>query len=289
MILADLCYDHAMAQALGRRDCQEDALIGSFAVGSDLGFVVLADGMGGHAAGDIASRIVVTEVFSELMFRAPQIGASQADIPAVLRDAAQAADRCIAAHVLTDPGTRGMGATLVAPLIVRDAMWWISIGDSPLFLFRDNMLRQLNEDHSLAPQIDYMMANGMIDRAVGLTHPDRNILTSALFGGQIAQIDCPSVPLPLQAGDIVIAASDGLQFLDNPAISAILATVQTRTSADIARALMDAVTALDHPDQDNLSFSVIRVLPNLSLAQRSASIEQPHNDPSTIQPLSRAG
>ena len=289
MILADLCYDHAMAQALGRRDCQEDALIGSFAVGSDLGFVVLADGMGGHAAGDIASRIVVTEVFSELMFRAPQIGASQADIPTVLRDAAQAADHCIAAHVLTDPGTRGMGATLVAPLIVRDAMWWISIGDSPLFLFRDNMLRQLNEDHSLAPQIDYMMANGMIDRAVGLTHPDRNILTSALFGGQIAQIDCPSVPLPLQAGDIVIAASDGLQFLDSPAISAILAIVQTRTSADIARALMDAVTALDHPDQDNLSFSVIRVLPNLSLAQRSASIAQPHNDPSTIQPLSRAG
>ena len=88
VILPDFYYEYATAQMLGRRDCQEDAVLGSFALGSDFGFVVLADGMGGHAAGDIASRIVVTEVFSELMFRAADVDAIGSALPDVLRAAA---------------------------------------------------------------------------------------------------------------------------------------------------------------------------------------------------------
>ncbi len=266
VILPDFYYEYATAQMLGRRDCQEDAVLGSFALGSDFGFVVLADGMGGHAAGNIASRIVVTEVFSELMFRSADVDAIGSALPDVLRAAALAADDCIAAHVLSDPATKGMGATLIAPVILRGALWWISIGDSPLFLFRNGVLQQMNEDHSLAPQIDFMIAKGMIDRAVGLTHPDRNILTSALFGGQVSQIDCPTTPVSLQPGDIVIVASDGLQFLDNHTIAAVLSAAQVQTSTTIARALLAKVAALDDPDQDNLSFAVIRVLPDDQVA-----------------------
>lgn len=254
-----MAFDITTAQSQGRRDCQEDTLVAHFTQGRDLGFVVLADGMGGHAAGDIASKIVVTEVFSELLFQTGNPSDPAMTIPTALRDAAQAADACIAAYVAANPATRGMGATLVAPVILHRSLWWISVGDSPLFLYRDGSLRQLNEDHSLAPQIDLMAAHGVIDAASARDHPDRNVLTSVLFGGRIARIDCPADPLALQDGDILIVASDGLQSLTDSAISGVLAGLSRSHSGCIASGLLTAVARLDDPDQDNVSLCVIRV------------------------------
>lgn len=257
--LPDLHYDIATAQVLGRRDCQEDALVAHFPQGSDLGFVVLADGMGGHAAGDIASKIVVTEVFSELLFETGGLRSLPDAMSGILRDAAHSADACLAAFVATNPNAKGMGATLVAPAILGHSLWWISIGDSPLFLFRNGTLSQLNEDHSLAPQIDFMAASGMLDPATARNHPDRNVLTSALFGQHVARIDCPETPVALQIGDVVVVASDGLQYLDNNHITAVLTAHADQSSGNIARSLLADIARLDDPDQDNASFCVIRV------------------------------
>lgn len=257
--MADLQFDVTTAQCLGQRDCQEDAIVAHFAQGSDLGFVVLADGMGGHAAGDIASKIVVTEVFSELIFQTGDPVGLQTSMGTKLNDALQTANACIAAYVALNPATKGMGATLVAPVIVGWSLWWISVGDSPLFLFRNGLLQQLNEDHSLAPQIDFMAAQGLLDKDSARDHPDRNVLTSVLFGQNVARIDCPNDPLTLQDGDLLIVASDGLQFLDNTHISATLQTHAGRTSADIAQALLAELDHLDDPDQDNVSFCIIKV------------------------------
>ena len=253
--LVRLNYDATTAQSLGQRDCQEDAVVTHFAQGCDFGFVVLADGMGGHAAGDIASKIVVTEVFSELLFQSGDISALQNQMGQSLRDAAQSANACLAGYVATNPATKGMGATLVAPVILGQSLWWISIGDSPLFLFRNGQLRQLNEDHSLAPQIDFLAAQGQIDLETARTHPDRNVLTSVLFGDRVARIDCPSEPMDLMDGDIVIVASDGLQFLDDTQI----VTCLQGDSAIIAQSLLGKILALGDPDQDNVTFCVIRV------------------------------
>lgn len=259
--LAELHFDSATAQALGRRACQEDAIVTHFAQGTDIGFVVLADGMGGHAAGDVASKIVVTEVFSELMFQSADTAALQTTMAATLRDAAQSANACIAAYVAAHPGCKGMGATLVAPVLMGPWLWWISIGDSPLFLYRDGALQQLNEDHSLAPQIDFMAAQGLLDADLARDHPDRNVLTSVLFGQTVARIDCPVMPQGLQIGDILIVASDGLQFLDNDTLLSVLIADAERSSADIVRRLLSDLDRLDDPDQDNVSFCVIRVQP----------------------------
>lgn len=271
-------YDVAAAQNLGQRDCQEDAIVTCFAQGSELGFSVLADGMGGHAAGDIASKIVVTEVFSELMFQSSNASALQNHMVTTLRTAAAAANACIAGHVAANPATKGMGATLIAPVILDQALWWISIGDSPLFLFRDAELRQLNEDHSLAPQIDFLAAQGQIDAETARTHPDRSVLTSVLFGDRVARVDCPAAPLPLQDGDILIVASDGLQFLDNRQIAACL----QGDSAAIARALLNKIRQLSDPDQDNVTFCVIRVIaPPQDLSDISATWRRHRTQPIT--------
>jgi len=251
-------FDAASVLSLGQRDHQEDALATDFPIGANFGFAVLADGMGGHAAGDVASKIVVTEVFSELMFQSSDVEGMTADIGEVLRNAAYAANECVRAHTETNPDTDGMGSTLLAPVIDNGKLYWISIGDSPLLLFRGGRLTQLNEDHSMAPQIDLMVAAGALSEDDALNHPDRNALTSVLFGDEIEAIDCRDEPFLLEDGDVLIAASDGLQFLDDREIITILRHTLAKPAATIARALLDALQDLDDPAQDNISFTVIK-------------------------------
>ncbi len=251
-------YDAASVLSLGQREHQEDALAMDFPIGTPFGFTVLADGMGGHAAGDVASKIVVTEVFSELMFQSSDVDAMAADIGEVLRNAALAANDCVRAHAESNPETDGMGSTLLAPVLVNDKLFWISIGDSPLLLFRGGKLSQLNEDHSMAPQIDLMVAAGAITEDAAANHPDRNCLTSVLFGDEIEAIDCREEPFMLEDGDILIAASDGLQFLDEHEIVMTLRQSLAKPATEIAKSLLDQLKALDDPAQDNVSFTVIK-------------------------------
>jgi len=255
----DIRFDVASVLNRGCRDYQEDAIATDFPLGAGFGYAVLSDGMGGHAAGDVASKIVVTEVFSELKFQSSDLTGLEERVCDVLRTAAVSANQCMSAHTSSNPDTAGMGATLVAPVFIRDDLYWISIGDSPLYLLRNGELRQLNEDHSLGPHIDYMVRSGMMSEDVGRNHPDRNALTSVLIGETIERIDCPDVPYKLKDGDILIVASDGLQFLSNRRITEIVSENFRAGSAQIAERLLDELSDLDDPEQDNVCFSVIKV------------------------------
>jgi serine/threonine protein phosphatase PrpC len=252
-------YDVASGISQGARDYQEDAITADFPVGAEAGFVVLADGMGGHAAGDVASKIVLTEVFSELKFHFADVAAFEARAPEILRNVADLANETLRQHTRSHPETDGMGATLVVPALVENRLWWISVGDSPLFLYRSGRLSQLNEDHSMAPQIDFMVKSGLMDPQVAANHPDRNCLISVLMGTRIPKIDCPVKPVELMAGDIIVCASDGLQFLTNAQIEKVLAKYRKTRSTEIAERLLGELIRLDDPDQDNISFTVIKV------------------------------
>ena len=107
-------FDVASAICQGGRDYQEDAIVTDFPFGTDTGVVVLADGMGGHAAGDVASKIVVTEVYSELKFQSASFSQQESDIPTFMAMAASGANAAVRDHVKDHPEVRGMGATLVA-------------------------------------------------------------------------------------------------------------------------------------------------------------------------------
>jgi PPM family protein phosphatase len=263
-------YDVATAIDKGRREYQEDAVAADFNIGNRFGFAVLADGMGGHAAGDVASKIVVTEVFSELKIQLADGSGVEEGIGDLLREVVHGANSCIDAQVSQNPAMRGMGATLVAVVFFENRMRWISIGDSPLYLYRSGTLRQLNADHSLAPQIDLMVRTGQLDAESARNHPDRNSLTSVVMGARIPLMDCPPEPQQLEPGDVVVLASDGLQFLDNGAIAEVLRKCGDKGATDIARDLLEAVRALGHPDQDNISFVVVRLLPDTQPATQSA-------------------
>ncbi len=111
----------------------------------------------------------------------------------------------------------------------------------------------------MGPQIDFMVQSGLLDAELAADHPDRNCLMSVLMGAQIAKVDCPTRPLELKAGDIIVCSSDGLQFLTNAQIAKILGKYRRSRSTEIAERLLDEIYKLDDPDQDNISFTIIKV------------------------------
>lgn len=252
-------FDVASALDRGGRDYQEDALVSDFAVGDDCGIVVLADGMGGHSAGDIASKIVVTEVFSELKFHCDLFFDNEDSMPQIMEQAIAAANDCMRGAMAEIPESRGMGSTLIAAVMAGNRMFWTSVGDSPLFHYRSGKLTQVNEDHSMAPQIDALVLTGAINAEDAASHPERNCLTSAIAGGKINRVDNRGIGLDLNAGDILVISSDGLQFLDDATITKTISKNRRKPSADIANALLQAVKRLDDPEQDNISFVVVKV------------------------------
>lgn len=268
-------FNVATGLIIGDRSHQEDALVSDFPFGSDCGLGVLADGMGGHAAGDTASALVVGAVFADLKLRFGSLVQRHRQIPGVLRAAATRANTAIQSHVAANPDARGMGSTLISTVFVGPYLYWLSIGDSPLYLLRDGALVRLNENHSMAHHIDFMVAAGQMTAESGMLHPDRNRLTSAVAGQKIARVDCPETPLTLETGDIVIASSDGVHSLDDASICRIAWKNRKRPADEIAMELLNAVTSGRQPDQDNTSLMVARVLSDKPLAQAEPGFAVP--------------
>lgn len=252
-------YDAAPAISMGRREQQEDTIAIDFADGADLGFIVLADGMGGHSAGDIASRIVVTEIFSELKMLSDDPENLERNIGRIMRRAVDGANKCVGEVARYQPQMHGMGSTLVAPILFENRLYWISVGDSPLYLFRGSRLFRLNEEHSLASRMDKLVAEGQMSEQDALDHPDRTCLTSVLIGQTIPEVDCRDTPIELRDNDILIAASDGLQFISEQQIARIIFDARDLTSAEIGSKLLASIFALDHPQQDNVSLCVLKI------------------------------
>jgi serine/threonine protein phosphatase PrpC len=88
-------------------------------------------------------------------------------------------------------------------------------------------------------------------------HPSRNILTSVIMGAAIPKVDCVSQPFEMKAGDVILIASDGLQYIKEPLIQAILRKIEGANSEEIAYALMRTIEQINDPDQDNVSLGVV--------------------------------
>lgn len=252
-----LGYDVATALWQGARPYQEDTLLVDFHGGMDRGFAILADGMGGHAAGDLASRLVVIDAASHLKFLMHDGEALEKTLHTELTSAIETANDVLKDRAADDRRLHGMGSTFLATVIFEDRLYWASVGDSPLFLWREGALRQLNDDHSMAPVIDQMAKTGEITADEAANHPDRNALTSVLMGQPLKAMDVPKTATVLDPGDVLIQASDGLQFLDNDQISQVVS--RGGSSRDIADALMEALRDLDDPSQDNTSVLVLQL------------------------------
>jgi len=218
------------SQHQGARPYQEDSwALTPLGDGSLL--AVVADGMGGHAGGAVASKLAV-----EAFVHALEQGGG-------LADGLQEANEAVGKGAVGQPDLAGMGATLVAAQVRGDEVRWISVGDSPFFLVSAGRLERLNADHSMAPQIDAMLKRGLLTEDEAVHHPARHTLREAVMGEPLTLIDKGSRRLGPDAK--LLLCSDGVQTLSAKDIEAgALKPVQ---------GLIDAVLAAADEHQDNIT------------------------------------
>ncbi len=275
-------FDHAHATTQGARDYQEDSVllrqgseiaslapVGMSASAQDDGksvqtgagetsngapdlVAVLADGMGGHTGGATASKTVCTsflQSFSNLK------GNVRERLVASLRMANDAVRQVTD----DDPMLDGMGSTMIGAVFSPDGVEWVSVGDSPLMLFRGGEIALLNEDHSLAPELDRLAAAGSISEEEAKRDPRRHMLRSAITGDEIELVDVSRNPLKIEKGDYIILASDGLQTLEPPEIERIVTAYGSDGARSVCDALIRAVEAVRDPHQDNATVMAVRL------------------------------
>ena len=206
------------------------------------GMYGVADGMGGHKAGDVASRMA-----AELLYRVLEGALPQEDL---LRAAIEEVNTRIYEEQLQHEDLSGMGTTLTVLWETEDYLLLGHVGDSRAYLLRHGALKQISEDHSLVGE---MLRNGLLTEEQARTHPYRNIITRAL--GTDAEIEADILRLDKQAGDRYLLCSDGLyEYAPQEEIGRILAHPFMEEAADRFLSL-----ALERGGKDNISLVIAEV------------------------------
>lgn len=245
--------DHAAATHTGRvRRLNED----SHLVAPPL--FVVADGMGGARAGEVASRLCI-QVFGELR-------ASGGEPEDLLRRTIEEANRRIHRQAGEDPAAAGMGTTVTAALVGEDIVAFGHVGDSRAYVHREGAFQQLSDDHSLVGEL---VRRGALSPADAEAHPQRSVITRAL--GTEAEIEVDLWTVRPRAGDIFLLATDGLTgMVSDDAIADIL---------DVHGALSDAAQQLVGAanragGDDNVTAVLFRVGDETTVVPAPATVEE---------------
>ena len=234
---------------IGRRDYQQDSF-GQTAVLRNTGILaVLADGMGGLSGGERVSQKIVMEV---LTFGST-LQANQ--VPTALPGMVAGINRAVN-QMLGPKGLYTSGSTVVSALITGNALRWISVGDSRVYLYRDGQLSQLSRDHDLLQDWMPDILEGKRSMAEALRDPNGRKLTSFIGMGELRHVDYNRTPIPLLPGDRVLLMSDGVYgTVSDAEMAAILrdcGSVQLAAS-HIGQRIMGAAL----PYQDNYTLIVL--------------------------------
>lgn len=188
-----------------RRSTNEDEL----RYDDDLGLYAVADGMGGHAAGEVASRLAIETLLEAVEREARSTPPRDADAAArVLREAVAEANRRICDTIREHENLRGMGTTVVAMLRAGDEAVIGHVGDSRVYLLRDGELLRLTSDHSW---VNEQVRLGLLSDEAAQRHPMRNIVTRAL--GSRSEVAVDVAAEPLRPRDLFVLCSDGLNTM----------------------------------------------------------------------------
>lgn len=182
-----------------KREVNQDyVFVSNQPIGNIPNLLVVADGMGGHKAGDFASKFVVEVLKQEL-------AQSQEDGPeAMMKKAIASANHKLIAASKKDVRLEGMGTTLVAATVIEHTLYFANIGDSRLYLVNDE-IRQLSKDHSFVQE---MVRLGGINADEAKYHPDKNIITRAM--GAKEDVEADFFEYRLKQGDVIVMCTDGL-------------------------------------------------------------------------------
>ncbi|KPK40147.1 MAG: hypothetical protein AMJ69_03510 [Gammaproteobacteria bacterium SG8_47] len=225
----------------------------SIAWDAKLGLVVLADGMGGHNAGEVASELAVNTVLSVLR-TALTADEGDANRTELLQDAVDDANSAIFNQSHEQPQCAGMGTTLVGALFSDEGMIWAHVGDSRIYRLRQTELSQITTDHSL---LEELVQNGYLTKEEAQLSVNKNLITRAL--GIEADVDADVDIDTLMADDIYLFCSDGLSDLVNEQDIASILNDRSRDLDTAAASLVFAANAKG--GTDNISVILVHVLP----------------------------
>lgn len=206
--------------------------------------LIVADGMGGHRGGATASRLAAETV------KAQYLGSETADVPAALKESLVRANARIFSEAQSNPELRGMGTTTSVLAVRGDRGWLAHVGDSRIYLVRDDEIRQLTDDHSL---VATMVREGLLTSAEAENHPRRNVLQRSMGVAEDVEVDVRG-PIEIREGDTFILCSDGLHGL-----------VKEDELKEIAKKPIEAAAdeflrkALERGAPDNVTVIVARV------------------------------
>ena len=241
------------AQNIGRRDDQQD----SFGI-SDCDdeklvkekgvFAIVADGMGGLDNGKVSSSLVV-ESMMRYFAEKPFISV----IPIELRNMLVNANNELLRY-LSGKGKTRSGSTAVSEIIKDSELYWISVGDSRIYLYRNKRLFTINRDHVYGTELLQKAIDGKISFEEAMSDPDRKALTSYMGIDEITEIDQNIKPFRLQTGDKIILCSDGVY---GSLKEAELAEAMDNSAQDAAFKLEEKVLAKSYKGQDNMTAVVI--------------------------------
>lgn len=200
----------------------------SHAISDDLGLYVVADGMGGHLGGQMASSLAVKAVTAAVAERRDEVQAGagstpieSSTVPRILADAVRGACNEIYEAAQADPELQGMGTTVTAMLVAGNRAFVAHVGDSRCYLQRGEKIIQITDDHSL---VNEQIKAGLISREQARASRLKNVITRSVGFERDVAVD--TFALPLQTGDKFLMCSDGLaNFVDDTEIGLALATL----------------------------------------------------------------
>lgn len=215
-------------------------------VGNLPNLFLVADGMGGHNAGDYASRLAVETIVER------SAGSAETNPLRILDEAVQAANGVVCRRAQETPELQGMGTTVVAAVSDGRELYVANVGDSRLYIVNDRRIRQITKDHSW---VEEMVRRGGIGKEEARNHPDKNIITRAVGAEETVRIDFFQVLL--QEGDVILMCTDGLtNMLEDEEIRMILDGA--RDIVEKAQGLVRA--ANERGGRDNISVVLIEFI-----------------------------
>lgn len=227
----------------------------SMLVDDALGLYIVADGMGGHAGGEIASRICIEQIQIEVKSRFPALIESSQKIhpdPILMNALANAINHASAKiyeHSLEDPSLRGMGTTATVVKIVGDYAYCAHVGDSRFYLIRKGLIYQMSFDHSL---VNEQVRAGILTPEEAEVHHLKNVITRSV--GYQEEEDVDTLCTRLESGDFLLMCSDGLH---GKLADAEISKITTDKGLQAARELLDL--ANERGGEDNITVLIIEV------------------------------
>lgn len=209
---------------------------------------IVADGMGGHNAGDYASKCTVETVVGEIR------NSFEKNPTIIVKKAIETANSKIRELAAADENLFGMGTTLVVATVIGKYLQVANVGDSRLYLIGKKGIRQVTRDHSL---VEEMIRLGGLSREDARKHPDKNIITRAI--GAKDEVEAEFFTEELEPGDIILMCSDGLSnMLEDKEIEKIVQNEELAEMKEKAEALINA--ANNNGGKDNIAVVLVKIL-----------------------------